>query len=287
MIQTSHSKFRLDQKGFTLFEVMIAITILAFIMVSVISVTETSQNTATRVIKEDREALQIETAMARLEWDFSHIYSPLYYSHPIDPSGFNEDQGEVYEQIMSVYQNNKRFKTVSHEGFPIPIFTDEEKSEIIFLTMSNRRKIKNTKQSRFTWVRYSLTAPDATDDEELEGKVLIREILPNDVFGNEDIDWDDVKNQTLLKGVTKLVFEFWDMKKKKWNDNLKNLAKEGGIIRGLRIKINYLLPSDPENELYSERIFRPMFPYFVPENVYELKKQLTNQNSERGGDTNE
>lgn len=69
-----------DQKGFTLLEILIAIVLLAFITFGVVSVTENAINTKERTTETNANNLQIETAMSRFEWDFSQIYSPLYFS---------------------------------------------------------------------------------------------------------------------------------------------------------------------------------------------------------------
>ncbi len=269
-----------NQKGFTLFEVMIAITILAFIMVSVISVTETSQTTADRVIGEDRELLQIETAMSRFEWDFSQIYSPLYFSHKTDPSGFTEEQIPAYEQLIQHYQGNERFSGISYEGIPIPIINSDEKNEVIFLTMSNRRKMQNIKNSHFAWVKYSLKSPEENTEE--EGQNLIREFVTKDIFSKEEIDWDDVKDQILLRKVNKLEIEFWDKKSKKWNSNLRAVADGKSLLRGVKLKITYLNPDN--NEVYSERIFRPLFPSFEPENMYKFLNEKPDPAKDQSGD---
>ena len=77
----------MKSQGLTLIDTIISITILSFIMVSVISVTNDSVNHKEIIINEDRELLQIETAFDRLNWDFSQIYTPLYHTQAfrIDP----------------------------------------------------------------------------------------------------------------------------------------------------------------------------------------------------------
>jgi prepilin-type N-terminal cleavage/methylation domain-containing protein len=69
-----------NQRGFTLLEILIAITLLAFITLGVVSITEDATNTKDRTIEINKNNLQVETAMSRFEWDFSQIYSPLYFS---------------------------------------------------------------------------------------------------------------------------------------------------------------------------------------------------------------
>ena len=208
-------------KGFSLIEVMVAIAILSFIVMAIVSVTGSSQDTAVRVVEEDRQILQVETAMSRLEWDISQIYSPLYFSHAMEPTGLNETQGQAYNQMIEGYATNPRFAFPSYEGLPVPIYASEDKNSFTFFTTSNRRKFRNVKQSHFAWVRYSLKDPAEVgspregeigeeEEEEETGMVLTRKFVAEDVFNQEEIQWDDVKSQALLRNIEKLVFEFWN-----------------------------------------------------------------------------
>ena len=176
-----------NQKGFTLLEVLIAITILSFIMLGVIAVSTSTQNTAERVINEDKENLQIETALSRIDWDFSHIYSPLYFSHKMKPGKLDEKGKAAAAQIKANYQGNVRFKSLSYDAIPIPTYKNEGKNELIFFTSSNRRKLQNLKQSNYAWVRYSLEADETEDDEgeKIGGNKLIRQFMPHDSFSSE------------------------------------------------------------------------------------------------------
>jgi prepilin-type N-terminal cleavage/methylation domain-containing protein len=284
-----------NKNGFTLIEVLISITILSFIMLGVISFTDSSQTTAHRVITEDREMLQLETAMSRLEWDFSQIYSPLYFSQAMNPENMSDEEGEVYNQLASVYEINSRFAFLSYESLPVPIFQKPDKSTLIFLTSSNRRKLKNTKQSHFAWVKYSLldeaSIPnrDETIDDELKPKeptsVLVRNVLTDNIYDAKEIDWDDVKTQVLFRKVLKLTFEFWNNKTQKWAESL-DIIKDGNhLIRGLKVTIKYLDPSNVEKTTI--RVLRPLFPNYVPEDMYKYLKPQKKKTDENGETTSE
>lgn len=69
-----------SDRGFTLLEVLIAITLLGFITLGVVSVTDNAVLTKERTSEMNKNNLAIESALARLEWDLSQIYSPLYFS---------------------------------------------------------------------------------------------------------------------------------------------------------------------------------------------------------------
>ena len=281
----------INQKGLSLFEILIAISVLAMMMLGVIQFTQTSFDTTERVTREDSEALQIETAMSRLEWDFSQIFSPLYFDHLMDPKQMSELEQSVYNEMSLALTSNARFKKVSFTGQPVPLVEREDKSTLSFFTSSNRRKIENSKQSNFSWVRYSLTANDEKIEDNLEQKgakerkptqMLIRQVYHKDIYGEEAIEWDRVKEQVLHRKIVKLVFEFWDPKKFKWTENLKVIKDGEYIIHALRASIEFLNADNmPE---YTVRIFRPLFPVFKPEDMYkflneEVKKSNTTNTS--------
>jgi prepilin-type N-terminal cleavage/methylation domain-containing protein len=190
-------------RGFTLLEVLIAITLLGFITLGVVSVTDNAILTKDRTTELNKNNLAIESALARFEWDFGQIYSPLFFStvlnmqsntqnpsattdnnndgiddltaNPITQPGqpgaaaaANPQLQQYYEQIIERMQQNEHFIALSKEGLPIPRFYSPERNILEFLTASNRRKIENVKQSSFAWVRYGLT--DMTPDQVKENE---------------------------------------------------------------------------------------------------------------------
>ena len=75
--------------GFTLVEVLIAITILSFISFSTYKMVDSNTDTKERVVKEDQVTIQGLTAIGRLDSDFSQIYNPLYFNSKLAPTTFN------------------------------------------------------------------------------------------------------------------------------------------------------------------------------------------------------
>ena len=270
-----------NQFGFTLIEVMIAITILSFIMISVVSITGSSQATKDRVLSEDKELLQIETAFARFEWDFSQIYSPLYFSHDMRKENLdNEESIIAMERLLEQFRSNVSFPKPSYDGLPIPQFTFEDKNTFAFFTTSNRRKLKNIKQSHFAWVQYSLETDrnisDASDNDLNNPKIrakgiLTRRFQANDVFNPDGVKWGDLKKQVLLRNVESLQFEFWNPDTRKWVDNIELITNGRFLVRGVKVTLEWMTPE--ETTIKYIRIYRPLFPQFTPENMYELAKQ--------------
>lgn len=268
---------KLGHAGFTLIEILIAITLLSFVMMSVVSITGGSIETKDRVLSEDSEYLQVETAMSRLEWDISQAYSPLYFSHEMKPQNLNENEGEAYNQLVANYQNNNRFAFPSYDSLPVPVYKFEDKNTITFFTTSNRRKLKNLKQSHFAWVKYTLESDDDIDSS-IEGAakgaakgILVRKFMPHDVFHKESIAWDDVKSQILLRNVESVNYEFWNPKTRKWVDNLDIIEQGNHLFRGVKILLKWIDPDGIEVDII--RVFRPLFPNFTPEDMYKLETQ--------------
>lgn len=265
-----------NQNGFTLIEVLIAITILSFIMISVVSITGSSQATKDRVINEDKELLQIETAFSRFEWDFSQIYSPLYFSHEMQKENMdNEESIIAMERLFELFRANVSFPKPSYDGLPIPEFTFEDKNSFAFFTTSNRRKLKNIKQSHFAWVQYSLEnnkkTTNADETEPRASGVLVRKFQANDIFNPDGVKWADLKSQVLLRNVESLKFEFWNFDTRKWVDNIQVIPNGRFIVHGVKITLEWMTPEETKQKYI--RIYRPLFPRFTPENMYELAKK--------------
>ncbi|MES2527172.1 MAG: prepilin-type N-terminal cleavage/methylation domain-containing protein [Bdellovibrionota bacterium] len=195
-----------NERGFTLLEILIAITLLAFITMGVISITDNAIGTKDRTNELNKNNLAIESALSRFEWDFSQIYSPLYFSTVMNLQAGNgaaatDNDGDgqpdtppqvpgqppaapaaqpnvqlqqYYEQVAERMQQNEHFSALSKEGLPIPRFYSPEKNIFEFLTASNRRKIENVRQSSFAWVRYALTdmtAEQVKDQDEQNSQI--------------------------------------------------------------------------------------------------------------------
>ncbi len=288
-----------NQKGFTLLEVLIAITILGFITLGVVSVTDDAINKKERTSELNKNNLAIESALSRFEWDFGQIYSPLYFSSVMNMQSMNQNPATFdgngdgqpdnpnaeaipqnpqlqmyYEQVIERMQQNEHFSALSKEGLPIPRFYSPEKNVFEFLTASNRRKIENVRQSSFAWVRYGLT--DMTLEQQNDnddGKVqipkslknLVRWFDPTDPWGTKRIDVENVKAGILLENVEVLEFSFWDFQRKKWENNLRTIQNGESVIRGVKLFISWYDSQGVKRS--AERIFRNHWPMVAPQDT--------------------
>ena len=253
-----------NQSGFTILEVLLSTTILAFLMLGVNTIVSNSSKTKDDVTREDRAFLQIYTALNRFEVDFIQIYSPLYFTvkeKSLDETAKERAEEEAdrdtYDNPNLAYQGSEKYPEISRKGEPIGVILNEDKNSLIFSTMSNRRKLQNSKESRFAWVKYSLGK--VSDNEELKGEELIRNFTALDPFSKE-FDWKNTESQVLLQNVTSLTFWFYDKSKEKWVDRLSDTGADSETPRAVRINIVWI--NDLGNEIEFERSFRPLWPYF-------------------------
>lgn len=313
------------QSGFTLLEILIAITLLAFITLGVVNITENAAQTKDRTTEINENNLQIETAMSRFEWDFSQIYSPLYFSsvmkfnnnnqmvtggslgggsleggtNIVNQQGNNQGGGNIlqsahlqqyYEQLVQRFERNEHFMAVSREGLPIPRFYAPEKSVFEFFTSSNRRKVENTKQSHFAWVRYALANQDQTEAEAQNPNIpkslksLVRYFSADDPYSDKRLNIEDgekVKGAVLLRNVENLEFQYWDFQKRKWETNLRNIQNGESLIRGVRILITWY--DSFGNKRTATRIFRTHWPMVTPQDQPTTNNVQNSTGGAQGG----
>ncbi len=292
----------IGERGFTLLEILIAITLLGFITLGVVSVTQDAMNTKDRTTEKNVNILLIETALARFEWDLSQIYSPLYFStvlnlqqqglpqttnQDINNDGVNDTQTgggtqqplqpaliAYYQQMMSRFERNERYVGVSKEGLPIPRFYAPDKNTFEFFTSSNRRKIENTKQSHFAWVRYTLAEQDMTGREKVHPemppsvKSLVRYFTADDPYDDKRIDLtsasNPIKGAVLLENVESLEFQYWDLKRRKWETSLRTIENGETVIRGVKMIVTWW---DSQGKRSIQRTFRPHWQLVVPQDA--------------------
>ncbi len=214
-----------------------------------------------RVVREDKMTVQGLTAIGRLDADISQIVNPLFSYPKLVVTTAN---------VESVYSDNNNtingsFEGKTQNGALIPQFKSEDKSSIIFLTQANRRKLADSKESRYAWVKYSLRRAEEDFDKDDEDKSnanlmeLVRQSIATDIY-NANLDWSKPKSQVVLERVKDLEFSFWDERSKKFNTSLQSLNENKNIIRQIKVNITWL--NEDDNEQKIEKIFRVLAPYF-------------------------
>lgn len=259
--------FKKGQTGFTLLEVMLSITILSLLMVSVFTITNNSIESKERIISEDREYLQIQTALDRFERDLSQIFSPLYFSIPIlKPTTPGLNGEDIFEEkdLVDRFVPSEKYPTQGNNKLPVPVIINENPQILSFKTSAHRRTQIDSQQSRYTWVNYKLeTITPDLDSEVSEAQSTTEEWVRGSVADNpytKDFRWDEVKHHTLLKGVKEFKFEFWDVDTKKFVSLLRETKQN--VVTPRLIRISFIWVSKTGDEFPITRTFRPLWPFF-------------------------
>lgn len=275
-----------NQSGFTILEVLLATTIMAFLMLGVNTIVGTSVETKDEVTREDRDFLQIYTALNRFELDFTQIYSPLYFT--VKEKSLDElsrensnAQRDTYDNPNLAYQGSEKFPSISRKGQPIGVILNEDKSTLVFSTMSNRRKIQDSKESRYAWVKYSLgkVSLNKEDEEAPRGEDLIRSFSAIDPYSKE-FDWKNTAEQVLLQNVKSITFEFYDKEKEKWVERLRDTGLDNETPRVIRVNLVWV--NELGNDVEFTRSFRSLWPYFDTI-ADEKERQAALKDEEKGG----
>lgn len=262
-------KTRKNNAGFSLLEILLAITLLALLMLSVYSIVNNSTNTKERITAEDKDFLQVEAFFARFDTDFSQIYSPLYFSTRAKKQAADGQQTFNNDDSSSI--QGQRFEGKAENDLPIPQVDGDTKGKLIFLTSSHRRRVVSSKESDYTWISYELKS--SPEENKVAPLVIVRNYQPQDVYG-KNFKWDENKDQLILKSVRDLEFGFWDEVKKGYVTATRELgAANKNLIRMVRIKLTWV--DRDGNEHKYERFFRPLWPYFKALSATEEASQTT------------
>ena len=248
-----------NNKGFSLLEILISITLLAIMMVYVIDITNDGLDTKDTVLAEDQDLFQVEMAIHRITNDLSNMYNPLFYA--AKKSSDLDEESEYFEEEPD-FRPSEKFPQITGNGLLVPVYEAEDKDTIIFLSTVNRRKVRDIKQSNYVWIKYDLQNSSITDDDKKrqDGDYeIIRYFNANDPY-KKDFDWDDVKPQLLLRHVKELQFSYWHSERRKWVDTTKELPSKDKVVRGIALKLVWIDNTGSPREF--NRIIRVNWPFF-------------------------
>jgi prepilin-type N-terminal cleavage/methylation domain-containing protein len=260
---------KFNQLGFTLLEVLIAIVLLGFISLYTYKMVDNNTDTKDRVLKEDQLLMQTLTAMNRLDNDISQMYTPLYSfnkSQTAPTADYQNGQGDQVQDNYSQQETNPSFDGRTKNGLLIPQFISDDRSSIQFFTTANRRKIADSKESRYAWIKYSLQSSTDEEDKKFGGYDLVRQILPVNIFGKDvlsilkDQSSSHAKAQVVLTRIKSLSFSFWDERSRKFVSSLQELNENKNLIRSLKVELVWIDDNHAEQKL--EKNFRILYPLF-------------------------
>ncbi|GAB4024612.1 MAG: hypothetical protein Fur0010_27850 [Bdellovibrio sp.] len=266
-----------NQQGFSLVEILVATTILAFMMAGLYTMVDQSSKTSASVTKEDRDFLIGHVAINKIEEDLSQIYSSLYYAARKRPHPDENRDLEDNNNVSPLFP----FNTIV--DVPAPQIDAQDKSTIVFFNAGNRRKYENQKQSKFQWVRYSIRSREKGEDENPNIRSgdfeLIRQVINESIY-KPDLDWDAQRAQVMLTNVSEFTIEYWDPKRRKFVDSLRELDVDDRLApRGFKVKIVWFDRSGIEHRSF--KVVRPLWPKFdtLKDEVERRPKKVENLNN--------
>jgi hypothetical protein len=237
-----------------LIEVLISIALLAIMMASIVTITNSSIETKDKILTEDFETTQVETALNRLADDIYQIYSPLYFSQKDSPRRQRSPEEGPYKPIP--YTPTQRFPFISEKGQPIPLVDSPDPQTLIFLANSNRRKIQGIKQSDYVWIKYTLKRMEEESNRDAPYE-LVRYFDPNNVYAAQ-FNFDDVKPQILLRNIREMEFKYWDGPTERYVDSIRDLTSGDKIVTAVKLRLGW---ADKEGrKMETDRIFDIQWP---------------------------
>ncbi len=258
-------KSTLNDKGLTLLEVLIATTILAFLTISLVQMTDSGITTKERITREDEELTNTERTLLRLEMDFSMAFTPLYFSYLETKKPLT-----LPSEAISRFEagNDKTYNNTTEEDLIVPVFESLNSNSFRFLTTSNHRRSTQTRQSQYAWVIYSLRESEiAIGNYDKPLYELVRYIKNENIYSLENIEIDDLRPTVLLDNISSLEFSYFDEKKEKFVENFAEISDRPIRFLAVKIKLNWV--DENGNMNIEEKIIRPYFPL---QNVASLKK---------------
>ncbi len=272
-----------NESGFTLIEILIAIVVLALMMVSIYTIINNSTTTKDVIVREDQSYLQVQTALARFELDFSSFTTPLFYTQAKAVSNSVDDVGNDPYSGAQPFVPSENFVATTEQGEIIPAFQMPDNNTIIFFTSSHYRRVENAKQSRYSWVRYTLRDSTREDEngEKIEGKEWVRSTVVEDIYRGE-FDWSNEREFILLDHIKEFSWGFWDKEREKFVENIRELSNPKLPPRLVQISLTWIAPD--KTELNFTRTFRPLYPFFDTKAEADLLKARAQQNSTVGGE---
>lgn len=170
--------------GFTLLEVLLALTLFTFIATVTVKNISQIQNTKKTAFEDIDLYNNVRAALSMMRNDLQQAFHVLY-----------EDLGEEARQIVVQNQN------VHHTMF------DGRKNELVFTSLSHRNFYTERRQCEQTEISYYLNSQNKS------ASLLKREseIMDDNLFQGGSI-------YTLMENVSLLEFSYWDDRQQKWID---------------------------------------------------------------------
>ncbi len=233
-------KCRFASKGFSLIEILIAITLLSIVTLSVQRTLRNSYRSRTVLLERDNRRLNLQMALSIMDGHLSQLYSPLTYEQRYSPPPKEEDRPTISPE--EAYASNQHFAFPSYYGHPVPRYKQPDKTTFEFFTVANRRLIANSPESRFAWIRYTLqeTPPeDLEKNPDLGPYELVYYLSAQDIYNPREFNFDDQRSYILLSSVEDIEFSFWSPASEKFVTKLNEVENGEHKLSSIRLTLKW------------------------------------------------
>ncbi|HEY8279045.1 MAG TPA: type II secretion system protein GspJ [Bdellovibrionota bacterium] len=243
------------QRGFTLIEVLIAVTLLAFLSIGIFQATSRSFDLNFRLGNESTEATTILLSLQSIESDLAQIYSPVLGNIPAKP----DDKTEAY---WSAPLRSDGFRRSRFKG---------EAAKVSFVANNNRRVEAGSPMSDFQKINWEV-------ERNASNTYSLYRTTDWDVYRYEENPGKKPERVALLENLSSAKFSFYKKADKTWNDTWDSesvYAKEESRFPDLiKLRIEAPDPQNNANMLAWEIIVRPNMPLnYLDEKARATEKQ--------------
>ncbi len=217
----------MNRSGFTLIELMLALSIFTLIGVATVKHITQLQNTKNAAFEEMDLYNDLRAAVSLMRFDLNQAFHVLY-----------DDLGAENKQAV----NNQ-------QGVPHSLF-DGRKNELVFTSLSHRVYYAGKKECEQTEISYFLQRKEGATSSSLMKRES--EFIDADLYQGGQI-------YTLVDNVASLDFKYWDDKQQKWVDdwNSDNADTRDRFPYAVRV---HLAIGQGKEKLEMETSFKVAFP---------------------------
>ncbi len=216
----------LTAQGFTLIEVMISMTILAFISIGIFQAQTQTFRLRESLSAEAEFFNAVRLSMDILGRDISSIYSPSLIRLAPQNKDEAKEPSEILQRVMTsdAGHTSAFWLGATDESGIRPSRFNGSTNKVSFVTLSHARIYRDSAESNFSKISYEL----ARDDENTSGStyVLIRTESANAFDDDDRRDRKYQRRYPILRGIKKLTYRYWQKSRDRWDSSWDNDKEE-------------------------------------------------------------
>jgi prepilin-type N-terminal cleavage/methylation domain-containing protein len=215
-----------SQDGFTLIEILIAMTIMAFISMQIFMALRGSFSRRESFLARNDFHNAITLAIGVIERDFQLLYSPkvMVPDWRKEKQPTEDEPGREGASFLENIPSNEQNASSEFWGDLIDVTGVRhsrligQQSSLSFLSAGHLRIYQDAPESIFAKVSYEFQE-DPYPAEGLEGTFVLMKRVNTDVFNMDEDDNDHTHSYPLLNGITEFQFRYYEKGKETWHNN--------------------------------------------------------------------